>query len=80
MPSPAYTAVTRCSLMLRLEVLKVAVPPESVPVPSVVVPSLKITVPVAVLGDTVAVKVTFWPDTVGLAEDVIEVVVGAAAS
>jgi hypothetical protein len=36
----------------------VALPPLRVPVPRVVVPSRKVTVPVAELGDTVAVKVT----------------------
>jgi hypothetical protein len=39
-------------------VLNVAVPLESVPVPSVVAPSLKVTVPVAPVPVTVAVKVT----------------------
>jgi len=42
----------------RLEVAKVATPPLTVPVPSVVAPSKNVTIPVAVEGDTVAVKVT----------------------
>ncbi len=56
----------------------------SVPEPSVVAPSLNVTVPVRVpdaaggLPLTVAVKVTVWPDTEGLADDASVVVVGAA--
>ena len=38
--------------------VNVAVPDDSVPVPSVVEPSVNVSVPVAVLGDTVDVKVT----------------------
>jgi hypothetical protein len=41
----------------------VATPLTSVPVPSVVSPSLNVTVPVAVLGATVALKVTGPPNT-----------------
>ena len=63
-----------------MEVANVATPPASVPVPSVVAPSLNVTVPVGVpdAGDaaaTVAVKVTDWPNTLGLAEDPSDVVV-----
>src|SRR6266581_2818965 len=50
----------------------------SVPVPSVVVPSLKVTVPVGVprlWSETVAVKVTDWPNTEGFVEEVNVVVV-----
>ena len=66
----------------RLEVEKVAVPPLSVPVPSVVVPSSNVTVPVGVpapgaLTVTVAVKVTLWPNTEGLAEEATLVVVAS---
>src|SRR5436305_157792 len=46
----------------------------SVPVPSVVVPSRKVTVPVGVplpdVAATVAVNVTGWPNTDGLADEV----------
>jgi hypothetical protein len=56
-------------------VLKVAVPEPRVPVPRVVVPSLKVTVPVAVEGATVAVNVTACPNVDGLAEEVTAVVV-----
>src|SRR5713226_4414492 len=66
------------------DVEKVAFPVAfRVPVPSAVDPSLKVTVPVAVLppavlGETVAVKVTDWPNTEGLAPEVTVVVVVAA--
>jgi hypothetical protein len=40
-----------------------------VPVPNAVLPSLKVTVPVATEGATVAVNVSMDPDTVGLAEE-----------
>ena len=53
-----------------------------VPVPSVLVPFLKVTVPLGVpapgeTGLTVAVKVTDWPKTEGLAEEVKAVAVEA---
>ena len=59
---------------------KVAEPLLRVPVPKRVAPSKKLTVPVAVPAPgetvaTVAVKVTDWPTTEGLAEDVNAVVV-----
>ena len=38
-----------------------------------VAPSLKVTVPVAALGDTVAVKITDCPTVEGLTEDTTEV-------
>ena len=47
-------------------------PDDNVPVPNVVEPSLKVIVPVAALGVTVAVKVTDWPTVDGLSEDVTE--------
>ena len=52
-------------------------PPLRVPVPRVPVPSLNVTVPVAPLGVTVAVKVTGCPYKDGLGEAVNTVVVGA---
>jgi hypothetical protein len=63
-------------------VVKVAVPPDTVPVPSVVDPSRNVTVPVGVPapGDTtatVAVNVTDCPNTDGLADEVRVVVVFA---
>ena len=61
--SPPYTPVIECAATDNEVVVKVAVPPLSVPVPNVVAPSLKVTVPVGVpeagAGTaTVAVKVT----------------------
>src|SRR5437879_8837468 len=71
-----------------LEVKLAAVTPpllDRVPVPSVFKPSAKVTVPVGLatavlpgeLTLTVAVKVTDWPETEGLAELLSEVVVAA---
>ena len=50
-------------------VVKVAFPVAIVPVPSVAVPSLKVTVPVAVEGVTVAVNLTEAPKVEGLRDD-----------
>ena len=55
----------------------VAIPALSVPVPSVVAPSLNVTVPVAVLGVTVAVNVTDCPNAEGLVLDATVVVLAA---
>ena len=76
LPSPPYTAVIEWLPTLSEDVEKVATPPEREPVPRVVVPSLKVTVPVAVLGVTVAVKVTESPKFDGFWEEatVVEVV------
>ena len=65
---------------LRVEMLKVATPPLSVPVPIVVAPSRKFTVPVGVpvpgaTGATVAVNVTDWLKTEGFVDEVTAVVV-----
>ena len=51
----------------------VAVPPESATAGWAVPSIVNCTVPVTVLGDTVAVKVTGWPDVDGLAEEDIDV-------
>jgi hypothetical protein len=72
--SPAYTTLIESLPTARAEVVKVAWPPESVPVPRVATPFLKVTAPVGVPEPgapalTVAVKVTDWPKTEGLAED-----------
>jgi hypothetical protein len=64
-----------CDPMARAAVLYVALPLLSVPVPSVVVPSLKVTVPVAAEGVTVAVKVTEVWKVDGFSDDVSVVVV-----
>ena len=62
---------------------RIAVPPDSDPEPSTLLPSLKVTEPVALpppglTGFTVAVSVTGWPNTDGLPDDEIVVVVDAA--
>jgi hypothetical protein len=68
----------------RVEVVNVAVPELTEPVPSVVAPSKNVTVPVstvAVDGEfavTVPVKVTGWPTTDGLVDELTVVVVLAA--
>jgi hypothetical protein len=56
------------------EVVKLALPPESVAVARVTAPSTKLTVPVGVpepgaTAVTVATKVTDWPNTVGFKAD-----------
>jgi hypothetical protein len=61
-------------------VVKVAVPPDSVPVPRVVVPSRNVTVPLGLPAPgavtvTVAVKVTLCPKTDGLTDEATVVVV-----
>jgi len=67
-----------CPPATSLLVLRVAVPFERLPVPNEIVPSLKVTVPLAVPGDTVAVNITAWLKGDGLAEDARPVVVDAA--
>jgi hypothetical protein len=67
--SPPYEAVMECDPRARVDVLYVAVPLLMVPVPSVVAPSKKVTVPVAVDGVMVAVKVTEDPNVEGLADE-----------
>jgi len=72
--SALYTAVSECEETERTEVTKVATPPLRLLVARAVAPSLKVTVPVGVpapgaVALTVAVIVTDWPNTDGLAED-----------
>ena len=67
-----------CEATVSVDVVKVALPePSSVEVPRVVVPSLNVTVPVGVppLEVTVAVNVTDWLKTEGLAEELTVVMV-----
>lgn len=52
------------------EFVRVATPPVTVEVPRVVEPLVKITVPVALLGSTVSVKVTALPGRDGLGDEV----------
>jgi hypothetical protein len=70
--------VIECVPAVENEVARVALPELSVPVPSEVVPSRKVTVPVAVEGDTVAVSVTLAPVATDVAEDVSVVVVAVS--
>jgi hypothetical protein len=62
--------------------VKVAWPPDRLALPSDVLPSRKVTLPAGVpapgaTAATMAVKVTAWPETVGLAEEVSVVAVVA---
>ena len=77
LPSPPYSAVIVWLPVANVEVANVARPAASVPVPNVVAPSLKVTVPVADACETVAVKVTDWPNTDGLTEEATPVLVPA---
>jgi hypothetical protein len=61
---------------VRVEVVKMAVPPLSVPVKMGLPPSVNVTVPVALAGITFAVKVTGFPLAAGLGEATSVVVVG----
>jgi hypothetical protein len=64
-----------CEPAVSFEVEKLAAPPLRVTVPNVVVPSRNRTVPVAVAGETVALKVTDCLAFDGFRLEVIEVVV-----
>jgi hypothetical protein len=52
------------------ELVRVATPPVTVEVPSVVEPLVNVTVPVALLGSMVSVKVTALPGRDGLTDEV----------
>jgi hypothetical protein len=58
-----------CEPTAKLEVLKLAVPPLKVPVPNVVALSINMTVPVAAVGLTTAVKVTRALNGAGFVDD-----------
>ena len=73
--SPPYTAEMLCEPPLNNDVVSVAVPELSVPVPRLVTPSKKVTVPVAVDGATVAVKVMESPNVDGFSPDATTIVV-----
>ena len=68
-------AVSECGPLISEEILNAAVPPLKATVLRIVAASLKVTVPVAVAGVTVAVRVTFWPKVDGFADEVRVVVV-----
>ena len=73
--SPEYVALMVWDPTESVVVLIVAVPLDSIPVPSVVEPSVNVTVPVAVLGDTAAVRLTDWPKVEGFDDEERSVVV-----
>jgi hypothetical protein len=75
--SPPKAAVIECDPNAKVDVLYVAVPLLTVPVPSVVFPSMNVTVPVAVVGTTVAVNVTEKPYTDGFEDGATVTVVFA---
>jgi len=66
--SPPYTAVRLWLPTARLAVVVVALPLLSVAVPIGFVPSRKVTVPVALEGVTVAVRVTVCPTAAGFGD------------
>jgi hypothetical protein len=70
--------VIECVPAVENDVASVAFPELSVPVPSEVAPSMKVTVPVAVVGETDAVSVTLVPVATDVAEDVSVVVVAVS--
>jgi hypothetical protein len=61
----------------RAEVENMALPPLREALPKVEPASKNVTVPVAAEGETVAVKVTLWPETEGLALEATAVAVAA---
>ena len=83
LPSAPYTAVIEWLPTASADVVNVAIPePSKVPVPSVVNPSMNVTIPVGMPepGATtviVAVNVTDWPNTDGLAEEATDEVVAS---
>src|SRR5271165_2587676 len=77
--SPSYTALTFVFPTARVEVVQVATPPLSVDCPSGSNTTTSPSGGAPALEVTVAVKVTDWPLIDGFNEDVIVVVVTAAA-
>ena len=55
-------AVMLCAPMARALVLRLAVPLARGPVPKTVAPSLKVMLPVADVGERLAVRVRLWPN------------------
>jgi hypothetical protein len=76
--SPLYVAVKECEPTEAVEKVRVATPPPTAPEPMGVDPSLKLTAPVAVEGDTVAVRVTDCPKVEGFTDEIRTVDVGSA--
>jgi hypothetical protein len=75
---PLYLAVREYEPVVAKDVVKDAVPALSVAVPSVEFPFWKVTVPVAALGETLAVRVSGWLTATLLDDKEIEVVVAIA--
>ena len=78
--SPEYVAVIECDPTDNVEVVKVAMPPDTAPVPRVVTPSKNVTVPDGLPAPgattaTVAVNVTLCPEIDGFSDEAIVVVV-----
>jgi hypothetical protein len=82
LPSPLYDALRAWLPTPRVEVVIAAVPLTRFAIPTLVPASLKSTVPVAVGGETVAVRVTVWPgaDEAGAAVNVVVVDAGFTVS
>jgi hypothetical protein len=72
--SPLYVAVKKFDPTGMFVAANVATPLVKVPEPTEVSPSLKVTVPVAAAGVTVAVSVTLAPYVEGFSDDVSTVV------
>lgn len=75
-PLPLYVAVMEWAPGVRVAVVNFAFPETTALVPNTAAPFLNVTVPVALLGDTVAVNTTGCPKTDGFAEAARVVVVG----
>jgi hypothetical protein len=75
--SPLYDAVSVRVPTARLEVVSTALPPlVTAAVPRLTVPSWNVMLPVALAGNTMAVRVTGWPAFAGLGKAAMPVVVG----
>ena len=72
--SPPYTALIGWLLGVNIEIVNIACPELRLTAANGVAPSLKVIVPVAEAGETVAVKVTGWLYAEGFAEEVVVVV------
>jgi hypothetical protein len=73
--SPVYAAVMLCAPVVKELLAKLVVPALTAPVPIRLLPSRNCTVPLAVLGETVAVNVTDCPNVDGLLFEATAVVV-----
>src|SRR5207302_4183291 len=78
--SPPYDAVSECDPAASVDTPSVAVPLLTALVPNRFDPSLNVTVPVAVEGETVAVRTTFWLDVEGIGVELSYVLVASSVS